>query len=216
MFYSRDYIAFLCRDVIRKLSQRHIKLGSPEVVNEKVREAVTNELGAEDRLNDEVRTLLERYAGEMREAGASYAESFKRVKRQLMKERGVVPTSGRDSGEGSRISRDKVNKLSHVVLETLIKLKKEVELLVDKNDVRLEVFRLFTEHFPPQGGQGVVLAPPPVDSLPVGGEPAVLLHAVQGRVKEALFHLEVTPAALLELLADLVAIHSVINEQAED
>lgn len=143
MFYSRDYISFLCRDVISKLSKRHIKLGSPEVVNEKVREAVTNELGAEDRLNEEVRTLLERFAGEMREHGASYAESFKRVKRQLMKERGIVPTSG----EGSRISRDKINKLSHVVLDTLLKLRKEVELLMEKNDVRLEALRLFHEHF---------------------------------------------------------------------
>ncbi len=147
MFYSRDYIAYLCRGVISQLGNQHIKLGSPEVVNEKVREAVTNELGAEDRLNEEVRALLERYAGEMRETGASYAESFKRVKRQLMKERGVVPTAGRDDGEGSRISRDKINKLSHVVVNTIGNLRKEVELLAEKNDVRLEVVRLFTGLF---------------------------------------------------------------------
>ena len=147
MIYTRDYIAYVCREVISRLGKQYVKLGSPEVVNEKVREAVTNELGAEDRLNDEVRSLLERYAGEMRETGASYAESFKRVKRQLMKQKGVVPTSGRDSEEGTRISRDKIIKLSHVVVNMLANLRKEVELLAEKNDVRLEIARLFTELF---------------------------------------------------------------------
>jgi len=148
MIYTRDYIAYVCRDLVTRLGQtQQVKLGSPEVVREKVREAVTNELGAEDRLNDEVRTLLERYAGEMRATGASYAESFKRVKRQLMKERGVVPSSGRDIGEDTRIARDKIIKLSHVVVNTLANLRKEVELLGDKNDVRLEIVRLFTELF---------------------------------------------------------------------
>ncbi len=147
MIYSRDYIAYLCRELISQLGRQHVKLGSPEVINEKVREAVTNELAAEDRLNDEVRTLLERYAEEMRATGASYAESFKRVKRQLMKERGVVSTSGHDTSEGSRISRDKTNKLSHVVVNTLANLRKEVELLAEKNDVRLEILRLLTGLF---------------------------------------------------------------------
>ncbi len=143
MLYSREYVAFVSRQVIEKLSPRFLKLGSPEVINEKVREAVTNELGAEDRLNEEVRVLLDRYADEMRETGASYAESFKRVKRQLMKERGIVPTAG----ENSRISRDKINKLSHVIMNTVANLKKEAEILGDRNDVRLEAARILTELF---------------------------------------------------------------------
>jgi len=147
MLYTRDYIAYVCRQLIAQLSPNFVKLGSPEIVNEKVREAVTNELAAEDKLNEEVRSLLERYAGEMRETGASYAESFKRVKRQLMKERGVVAASGRDTSEGTRIARDKINKLSHVVIQTLANLRKEVELRGDKNDVRLEVVRLLTAMF---------------------------------------------------------------------
>lgn len=141
MIYGRDYVAYLCRELIERLTPKYLKLGSPEVVNEKVREAVTNELGAEDKLNDEVRVLLERFADEMRSTGASYPESFKRVKRQLMKERGIVPTN---SGEGERISRDKINKLSHVVINLLTNLKKEAELLGERNDVRLEIVRIVT------------------------------------------------------------------------
>ena len=147
MLYTRDYLAYVCRGLIARLARSHIKLGSPEITNQKVREAVTNELSAEDRLNDEVRALLERYASEMRATGAAYAESFKKVKRQLMKERGVVAASARDSDEGPRISREKINKLSHVLVNTLANLRKEVELLGEKNDVRLEIVRLFLELF---------------------------------------------------------------------
>ena len=147
MLYTRDYVAYVCRELIARLAKSHLKLGSPEIANQKVREAVTNELSAEDRLNDEVRALLERYAGEMRSTGASYGESFKRVKRQLMKERGVVAAAVRDSGESPRISRDKITKLSHVLVNTLANLRKEVELLGEKNDVRLEIVRLFIELF---------------------------------------------------------------------
>ena len=147
MLYTRDYVAYVCRELIARLAKSHLKLGSPEIVSQKVREAVTNELSAEDRLNDEVRALLERYASEMRSAGASYGESFKRVKRQLMKERGVVAAAVRDSDESTRISHDKITKLSHVLVNTLANLRKEVELLGEKNDVRLEIVRLFTELF---------------------------------------------------------------------
>jgi uncharacterized protein len=144
MLYTREYIAFVCRHLVAELAKKNLKLGSPEVVNEKVREAVTNEISAEDRLNDEVRVLLDRFAGEMREHGASYAESFKRVKRQLMKERGIVPASG---GEAGRISRDKILKLSHVVLNTLLNLRKEAELRADKSDVRMDIVRILTNLF---------------------------------------------------------------------
>src|SRR5438046_1419416 len=97
MILSRDYIAYLCQQLVDGLAKTDIKLGSPEVIQQKVREAVMNEMTAEDRLNDEVRVLLERHAAEMREAGASYQEAFKHVKRQLAKEKGVVPASGRDT-----------------------------------------------------------------------------------------------------------------------
>ena len=38
----------------------------------------------EDRINDEVRLILEAYQEEMRTTGASYQEMFKKVKQQLV------------------------------------------------------------------------------------------------------------------------------------
>ncbi len=145
MVLSREYVGYLCHKLVEALAKAKVKLGSPEIADQRVREAVLNEMSAEDRLNDEVRALLERHAAEMRETGASYQEAFKRVKRQLMKERGIVPASGRDSGEGTKVSREKIIKLSHVVVELLASMKKEVELRAEKNDVRLEVVRVLGE-----------------------------------------------------------------------
>jgi hypothetical protein len=145
MILSRDYIGYLCQQLVNGLAKQHLKLGSPEVILQKVKEAFMNEMTAEDRLNDEVRVVLERHAEEMREAGASYQDAFKLVKRQLAKEKGVVSASGRDT-DGTKISRDKVNKLSHVVADLLASMKKECELLKPKNDVRLEALRILHEH----------------------------------------------------------------------
>ena len=145
MILSRDYVGYLCKQLVDSLAKQRIKLGSPELVLQKVKEAVMNEMTAEDRLNDEVRQLLERHAADMRETGASFQEAFKDVKRHLLREKGIVPASGRDTGDGSKVSRDKVNKLSHVVVDLLASLRKEVELLAPKNDVRLEIVRILHE-----------------------------------------------------------------------
>lgn len=147
MILSRDYLGYLCQKLVEQLAKGSIKLGSPELVLQRVKEAVTNEMTAEDRVNDEVRALLEKHASQMRETGANYQEAFKLFKRQLLKEKGVVPAAGRESGDATKVSRDKVVRLSHVVVDLLAGMKKEVELVQPKNDVRLEAFRIFNELF---------------------------------------------------------------------
>ena len=46
---------------------------------------LTEELALEDRINEEVRVILEAYSDEMRKSGAQYAEMFKKVKTELAK-----------------------------------------------------------------------------------------------------------------------------------
>ena len=43
------------------------------------------EFGLEDRINDEVRVILEAYAEEMRKSGANYQEMFRKVKSELVR-----------------------------------------------------------------------------------------------------------------------------------
>ena len=52
-------------------------------VEARVTEAMTEELALEDRINDEVRIILEAYQQEMLKSGAQYAEMFKKVKGEL-------------------------------------------------------------------------------------------------------------------------------------
>jgi len=49
-----------------------------------------DELSVEDRLNEDVRKILEQHGEEMKQVGASYEEMFKKVKKQLVRERKVV------------------------------------------------------------------------------------------------------------------------------
>jgi hypothetical protein len=51
----------------------------------RVNAAMVEELSLEDRINEEVRVILDAYSEEMRKSGAQYAEMFKKVKTELTK-----------------------------------------------------------------------------------------------------------------------------------
>ena len=48
------------------------------------------EVNLEDRINEEVRVLLNQYQDQMRQSGASYQEMFKLIKNKLVRERKLV------------------------------------------------------------------------------------------------------------------------------
>jgi hypothetical protein len=50
-----------------------------------VHAALLEELSLEDRINDEVRVILEAYSDEMRNTGANYQEMFRKVKTELVR-----------------------------------------------------------------------------------------------------------------------------------
>jgi hypothetical protein len=60
-----------------------IETSKPQVLNERVAEAMIEELALEDRINEEVRVILDAFQEDMRKTGASYPEMFKKVKNEL-------------------------------------------------------------------------------------------------------------------------------------
>ena len=54
-------------------------------VTERVHAAMLEEMSLEDRINDEVRVILEAYSDEMRRTGANYQEMFRKVKSELVR-----------------------------------------------------------------------------------------------------------------------------------
>ena len=86
MLFSRDYVGYLAREVTKKLiAGEFIETPNEQEVRERINSALLEELTLEDRINDEVRVILEAYSEEMRKSGAQYAEMFKKVKTELAK-----------------------------------------------------------------------------------------------------------------------------------
>jgi len=79
-------VGYLAREVTKKLiAAEMIETSQLAAVTERVHAAMVEELGLEDRINDEVRAILEQYSDEMRQSGASYQEMFKKVKNELVR-----------------------------------------------------------------------------------------------------------------------------------
>jgi hypothetical protein len=86
MIFSRDYIGYLARRTVKHLiDAKLIATSDLKVTEERVTAGLIEELSLEDRINEEVRVILDAYSDEMRKSGAQYAEMFKKVKTELAK-----------------------------------------------------------------------------------------------------------------------------------
>jgi hypothetical protein len=86
MIFSRDYIGYLGRRTVKHLlDAKLITTSDLKKTESRVTEGLIEELSLEDRINEEVRVILDAYSDEMRKSGAQYAEMFKKVKTELAK-----------------------------------------------------------------------------------------------------------------------------------
>lgn len=140
----RDFISYLSRQIVRRLTPTIVETQYPERVTELVDELITEELTIEDRLNDEVREILEQYNDYMRREGVSYQEMFRRTKNTLISQRKVIRAAGRDTGDHMKLSRDKITDMSHKIVTTLRK-SRDLRVKRDPNEVRLEIVKAMTD-----------------------------------------------------------------------
>ncbi len=85
MIFSREYVGYLARQTVKHLvAQKMIRAEKPAVVQERVTAGLMDELSLEDRINDEVRVILEAIQDDMRKGGVSYPEMFKKIKMKLV------------------------------------------------------------------------------------------------------------------------------------
>jgi hypothetical protein len=91
MQFPREYVIYMTRQVLKRLTAAgFIQYEQPEYVQEVMTQVMLDELSVEDRINEEARKILEQHDQEMKQVGASYEEMFKKVKRQLVRDRKVV------------------------------------------------------------------------------------------------------------------------------
>ena len=98
MLFSREYVGYLAREITKKLiSGEFIETKDVPAITEKVNAALLDELSLEDRINDEVRVILEAYSDEMQRSGANYQEMFRKVKSEIQSR----PVGARNSFSGA-------------------------------------------------------------------------------------------------------------------
>jgi hypothetical protein len=144
MLLSREFIAYLSRQLVKRMTPQIIETSSPDAATEMIGQLIEEELHVEDRLNDEVRELLSQYSDYMRRESVSYQEMFRRIKNTLISQRKVIRASGRDTGDHMKLSRDKINDISHKLVAAIRKAR-QFRLKKDPNEARLEIVKHITE-----------------------------------------------------------------------
>ena len=144
MLLPREFVTYLSRQIVQRITGTAIETHSPERVIEMVDALISDEMAAEDKLNDEVRDMLEEYSDYMRKEGISYQDMFRKIKNTLVQKKKIVRASGRDTGDGMKLSRDKITDISHKLI-ALMRKSRDLRLRKDQNDARLDIVKAFTE-----------------------------------------------------------------------
>ena len=86
MILSKEYVSHMAREVTKQLIKgEFIETSDEPATLQRINTALLEELSLEDRINDEVRIILDTYSDEMRRSGANYQEMFKKVKNELVR-----------------------------------------------------------------------------------------------------------------------------------
>jgi uncharacterized protein len=144
MLLPKEFVGYLAKQIIKQLSPLTLEVTDPPGAQESITNLISDELAAEDSLNEEVREILGQYAEYMRREGVSYQEMFRKIKNTLISQRKVVRASGRDTGDSMKLSRDKITDISHKLIE-MARKSRQFRVKKQPNDVRLEIVRIFTE-----------------------------------------------------------------------
>jgi hypothetical protein len=91
MGLRKEYVRLLSTKIAEDLiKQEMIEIPGDLDLAEQLFPVMDAEINLEDRLNEEVRLLLNQYQDQMRQSGASYQEMFKLIKNKLVRERKLV------------------------------------------------------------------------------------------------------------------------------
>jgi hypothetical protein len=91
MGLRKEYVRLLSTRIVEDLiNQEMIEVPEDLDLAEQLFQVMDAEINLEDRLNEEVRVLLNQYQDQMRQSGASYQEMFKLIKNKLVRERKLV------------------------------------------------------------------------------------------------------------------------------
>ena len=144
MLLAREFIDYISRQLVSRLAPAAFETSSPSAAAEIIATVIEEDLATEDNLNDEVRDILDQYSDYMRRENVSYQDMFRKIKNQLLAQRKIVRASGRDTNDPMKLSRDKVNDLSHKIVSAVRK-SRDFRVRKDPNELRLALVRELTD-----------------------------------------------------------------------
>ena len=87
----KEYVRLLSTKIVEDLvKQEMIEVPEDLDLAEQLFQVMDAEINLEDKINEEVRQVLNQYQDQMRQSGASYQEMFKLIKNKLVRERKLV------------------------------------------------------------------------------------------------------------------------------
>jgi hypothetical protein len=91
MQFQREYVGYMAKQALKRLTAANlIQYDQPDYVTEVMTQVMLDELGLEDRINDEVRKILEKHGDEMKQLGATFEDAFKAIKKQIVRDRKII------------------------------------------------------------------------------------------------------------------------------
>ena len=138
MLLAREFVAYLSRRLVERLSPQQIETPEPQSAVELFNDVITEELSAEDQLNDEVRDILDQYADYMRREGVSYQEMFRRTRIRCCNSEKSCALPAATRAIPMKLSRDKITDISHKLVVAMRKAR-HIRLKKDQNDIRLQI-----------------------------------------------------------------------------
>ena len=91
MRLSTDEIQFISRKIVKTLvGAGRLEVDDEGRTVEGIARVIADELMVEDRLNEEAREVLAQHMTQMERSDITYSEMFKKVKRELAKQKGIV------------------------------------------------------------------------------------------------------------------------------
>jgi hypothetical protein len=140
MALPKDYIPHFAAQLVKRLeASGKVRIQDNAAAVARVQQVFLDDMAVEDKLNQEVRDVLEQYQERIRRDAISYQEMYKLVKKEVMKKHKIT-ISNRPEAD-SKYSRDKVIDLSHKMIQSVAATGSPIELVEERNEVRLEFMR---------------------------------------------------------------------------
>ncbi len=91
MQLTKEFVTHLAFEAVDQLIERNmIESKDPDQLVTLFDALITEELSLEDKLNEEVRSILNEHADTIQQDGISYNEMFRKIKSKLARERKIV------------------------------------------------------------------------------------------------------------------------------